>query len=216
MGLAQLVLVSPKEYPSAEAVSRAAGADDLLANARVCDSLEDAVKSCQLVIGTSARARRIGWPVLTPKSCAQQLISGAKDGEVALVFGRERTGLTNAELDRCHYMVSIPVDPMFSSLNLAAAVQIMSYEIRLAAQGAEVDDNSQEKAARLATQEEMQNFYEHLEQVLLEIEFLNADHPRKLMRRLYRLFNRAHVDEREMNILRGILTAIQHLKKKNS
>ena len=217
MGLERLILVSPREFPSAEATARAVGADDVLDQAVVCDSLEQAIDSCQLVVATSARARSIDWPALGPEACAQKLVNQAGSSEVALVFGRERTGLTNAELDQCQYMVSIPVNPEYSSLNLAAAVQIMGYEIRLAAVAvAEPFADDSQTPVRLATQQEMQGFYQHLEEVLVEIGFFDATNPRKLMRRLYRLFNRAEVDEREMNILRGILTAVQESQGKNS
>lgn len=218
MGLDKLVLVSPVEFPSNEAISRAVGADDLLTNATVCDSLDEAIDCCRLVVATSSRARRIDWPALDPETCASRLVSQAAATDVALVFGRERTGLTNAELDRCQYMVTIPVNPEYTSLNLAAAVQIMCYEIYLAAMQSDGAASSLSLASvhRLSTQDEMQRFYQHLEQTLVDIDFLDPTHPRKLMRRLYRLFNRAGVDEREMNILRGILTAIQEVRTKNS
>lgn len=207
MGLSRLCLVAPSCYPSAEATARASGADDVLYEAEVVSAYEDALRDCRLVVGTSARPRTIVWPELGPKECAGRLVEVAAAGPVALVFGREHSGLTNAELDRCHYLVRIPANPAYSSLNLAAAVQILAYEIRLAlASGAyERPSGSPEPA----TAEEMQGFMGHLEQVLGEIGFLNPGQPRQLMRRLWRLFNRAGVDRTEVNILRGILTAVQ-------
>lgn len=207
MGLSRLSLVAPSRFPSAEATARASGADDVLHDAEVVPGYEDALRGCGLVIGTSARARTIPWPKLLPDECATKLVQAAAAGPVALVFGREHSGLRNVELDRCHYLVQIPANPAYSSLNLAAAVQIVAYEIRLAlARG--VDDRPS-GSPEPATAEEMQGVMGHLEQVLSEIGFLNPAQPRQLMRRLRRLFNRAQLDKTEVNILRGILTAVQ-------
>lgn len=210
MGLTSLTLVAPSQFPSPEAEARAAGADDILAAARVTTTLSQALASCHLVIGTSARLRTIEWPVLDPKECAMRLTTAAAAGQVALVFGQERTGLHNDELDLCHYCVTIPANPAFSSLNLAAAVQIMAYELyQASAMPVAVANEQDEDTQNAATMEEMQHLYQHLEQVLIELEFLDPEHPRKLMRRLYRLFNRSELEQREVNILRGILTAVQ-------
>ncbi|MHB8347297.1 MAG: RNA methyltransferase [Acidiferrobacterales bacterium] len=213
MGLRQLCLVSPSGFPHAEAHARAAGADDLLDAARLFESLEEALAGCQLVIGTSARPRSIAWPALDPRAASAKLIEESQRGDVALVFGAERTGLTNEQLDRCHYTVSIPADPEFSSLNLAAAVQVMAYEIWSAASrsdwGVSSGPGAADADAELASIEELERFYVHLEEVLVQIRFLDPANPRKLMRRLMRLFNRSRPDRNEMNILRGILTAVQ-------
>lgn len=210
MGLRSLYLVAPTAFPDAEADARAAAATDVLASARVCTSLDEALEDCSLVIGTSARARTIAWPQLDPAACAHKLLAHSRTSSPALLFGRERTGLTNAELDRCHYVVEIPADPRFPSLNLACAVQVLAYELRVASLQVPADAEIQEdQAAPLASQEDLQRFYRHLEEVLIEIAFLNPAHPRKLMRRLMRLFNRAGLDQNELNILRGILTAVQ-------
>jgi tRNA (cytidine32/uridine32-2'-O)-methyltransferase len=217
MSLRNLYLVEPENFPSAQASDRAVGADDLLRNASICASLDEALVGCHLVIGTSARQRRIEWPALDPESCARRLVEGAQNGPVALLFGQERMGLLNAELDRCHYVVTIPADKEYSSLNLACAVQILAYEIHRAmhsgttamAGGADVRDG------RPVSAEEMQRFYRHLEDVLQQIEFLDPENPRLLMRRLMRLFNRAGPDHNEMNILRGILTAVQTNRNKS-
>ncbi|MEJ2554552.1 MAG: tRNA (cytosine(32)/uridine(32)-2'-O)-methyltransferase TrmJ [Gammaproteobacteria bacterium] len=206
MGLTRLCLVMPHRYPSHEATARAAGADDVLADARICDSLDQALEGCSLVFGASARSRSIPWPQLDPRQAAARTMRAAVAGEVALVFGREHAGLTNLELDRCNYLVSIPANPEFASLNVAAAVQILSYELRLAALEGTPATGAEEP---LASAEERERFYRHLEQVLLDLEFLNPDNPKHLMRRLRRLFNRVELDCNEVNILRGILTAVE-------
>ncbi|HKQ30337.1 MAG TPA: RNA methyltransferase [Burkholderiales bacterium] len=207
MGLSELVLVAPLKYPHADAIALAADAGDVLDRARVCATLEEAVNDCQLVIGTSARSRRIGWPELDTVDCAQRLVTAAAQGPAALVFGQERTGLTNDELDQCQYVVTIPTSPEYPSINLAGAVQILVYEILRAGHVAFKDDREPEQP--LATAEELQLFYEHLERVLVRIEFLDPNNPRLLMRRLMRLYGRAQIDRNELNILRGILTSIE-------
>ncbi len=212
MGLRRLVLVAPSGFPHPEARARAAGADDVLDGAVVCGSLEQAVAGCQLVVGTSARTRSIAWPSLDPRSAAARLVGEALQGEVALVFGAERTGLTNEQLDRCHYTVYIPADPEFSSLNLACAVQVMAYEVWCAAaqSAASAPQNvGTDAGAQAASSADLERFYVHLEEVLVAIRFLDPANPRKLMRRLIRLFNRSRPDNNELNILRGILTAVQ-------
>jgi len=206
MTLCNLWLVGPSRFPSAEASARAAGAEDVLAQAHVCTDVSEAVADCITVIGASARARHIEWPMLDPRACAARLVADAARGPVALLFGRERTGLTNAELDRCQALVQIPANPEYPSLNVASAVQILAYEVLLASGSAA----ALEPAAPLpAGRGEMELFYRHLQQVLVATEFLDPDNPRLLMRRLVRLFNRANPDQNEVNILRGILTAVQ-------
>lgn len=207
MGLFELALVNPQHFPNAEASARASGADDLLARAQVYDNLADALAGCQLVIGTSARPRELEWPMLNPEQSAEKAVS--HQGQCALVFGRERSGLSNAELDLCHYLVQIPSIEGFSSLNLGAAVQIIAYSLRVAQlkHTAQMPDLSH--APNLADAKAMQYFYEHLEQTLIDIDFLDPEQPKRLMRRLRRLFNRAQPDETELNILRGILSASQ-------
>jgi len=209
MGHRRLYLVRPKTFPCAEATARAAGADDVLAEAQMFRSLQEALAGCGLVIGTSARQRSISWPMLDPVGCAGRVVQEAQSGEVALVFGRERTGLTNEELDLCNYVVQIPTDPAFNSLNVAAAVQIISYEIMKAASSNDRSKDHDEGDAPLATAEQMTQFYTHLERLMIEITFMDPDKPRRLMRRLKRLFNRAQPDQNEINILRGILAAAE-------
>jgi len=217
MSLRNLYLVEPENFPSAQASDRAVGADDVLRNASICASLDEALVGCHLVIGTSARQRRIEWPALDPESCARRLVESAQSGPVALLFGQERMGLLNAELDRCHYVVTIPADKEYSSLNLACAVQILAYEIHRAMHSGTTATagGTDVREGRPVSAEEMQRFYRHLEDVLQQIEFLDPENPRLLMRRLMRLFNRASPDHNEMNILRGILTAVQTNRNKS-
>lgn len=214
MGLSRLMLVAPEDFPSSDAVARASGATDILDAAQVVDTLEEALVGATLVIGTSARDRRIPWPLLDPRECG--VISceqAAAEGEVALVFGREYAGLTNEELQRCQYHVHIPSDPGFSSLNLAAAVQVLAYEVRMAWLAAQQMPTKVEKLeamavlnSQLATADEMESFYAHLERSLVAIGFLDPQRPRHLMARLRRLYGRSEVSKLEMNILRGVLT----------
>ena len=213
MGLSQLTLVQPMNFPSAVAVGRAVSALDILESARVVDSLQEAVKDCGLVIGASARSRRIPWPMLSPELCASKVVNEQKRNKVALVFGREDSGLNNEELQLCHFHVQIPADEVYSSLNLAAAVMVICYELRkaqLALDGADqrAEDEFWDQAK--ATGEQVERFYEHLERVMVEIDFHDPDNPRQLMQRMRRLFSRIRIDVMEMNILRGILTHIEY------
>ena len=203
MRLRHLWLVAQRRFPAPEANALAAGAEDVLEQATICQTLAEAVRDCHLVVGASVRARRIGW------EAARRLIDATAAGSVALVFGQERTGLTNDELDLCHAVVAIPADPDYSSLNLAGAVQILAYELLLAGIENRHKADTGEAGPPVATQDEMLHFYRHLEQVLVEIDFLDPSNPRFLMRRLKRLFSRAGPDKNEINILRGILTAVQ-------
>ncbi len=210
MGLRRIHLVKPSRFPCVEATAMASGADDLLVHAEICETLEQALNGCGLVVGTSARARAIPWPVLDPHACGQRVVDAATHGEVAIVFGREHSGLTNEELELCHAMVTIPTEPGFSSLNLAAAVQILAYEIRQSALELQaIPPEAQRSDSPPATSEQMQELYAHLERVMTEVGFFDPAKPRRLMRRLRRLFNRAELDQNEMNILRGFLAAVE-------
>ncbi len=207
MCLHQLYLVQPKEFPCAEATARASGADDLLYNAKVCSSLDEALDGCHLVVGASARLRRVEWPQFAPRECATQLLSEAQQGAVALVFGRESSGLSNAEMDRCQYLVNIPANEEYSSLNLSMAVQVLAYELRMTSlEGTSLKAKSDRM---VATADEMEGFIRHLEQTMRDIQFSDPRQSTKLLRRLRRLFNRAQPDSDELNILRGILSAAQ-------
>ncbi len=213
MGLEDLRLVNPKQFPHAEATARASGADDLLARAGVYTRLEEALQGCRLVVGASARVRSIPCPILDPRKCARQARAESEHGPVAVLFGCEQSGLSNEEMDRCHALVRIPASDSYSSLNLAAAVQVICYELFAAHVTREAPEGDADADHSPVGADEMERFYEHLERTLVELGFLNPANPRQLMRRLRRLFNRARPDENEMNILRGILTAAQAERK---
>ena len=209
MGLGDLALVNPGGFPSAEATARASGADDLLDRATVCDELGQALAGCRLVVGASARRRTVEWPTLSPRQAAETLLAEAIQGPVALVFGRESSGLSNPELDRCQYLAHIPTNPGFSSLNMAAAVQLFAYEI-YQVHGASTAPAAMEPR-EVAPADALEGLHRHLAQALTDIGFADPQQSRKLLRRLRRLFNRARPDRDEINILRGILSAAQRL-----
>lgn len=216
MGLTRLVLVKPKVFPSAEATSRAAGADELLYRATLCEDLGAAIEGCGFVTAATARRRRHELPVLEPREWGERAIEQATRTEVALVFGREKYGLSNEELERCHALSVVPANPHYGSLNLAAAVQLFAYEARLASLAAvgPASPASGETSDPPATADELDRFYAHLEQTLVQIGFLDPDNPRLLMRRLKRLFGRAQPEQPEVSILRGILAAAQKSRRK--
>jgi len=211
MGLSQLYLVSPHTFPHAKADEMASNALDVLQKAIVVKELEDAIGDCGLVVGTSARSRTIPWPILTPREFAQKAVMEAPRTKIAVLFGHEQSGLTNEELHRCHFHIQIPSNPEYSSLNLAAAVQVIAYELRLATLGVAPEEAWD---CEFATEKEMEGFYQHLQDVLTNIDFLNPKAPRQLMTRLRRLFLRARPDVMEVNILRGILTQIQRMPQR--
>lgn len=213
MGLDQLYLVDPGEYPSADATARASGADDVLAGAVVCDALDEALAGCVLVLGTSARKRALQWPELSAREAASLALDQGAAGPVAIVFGRERSGLTNEELDRCHYLVHIPCNEAYSSLNLGAAVQVIAYELR-AALGEPPAEPQLEPGEDPARADAVEDFYTHLQATLLELGFLDPENPRHLMRRLRRMFNRVRPSHNEVQILRGILSAVQRSRRR--
>jgi tRNA (cytidine32/uridine32-2'-O)-methyltransferase len=213
MGVSDLVLVNPRYFPHADATARASGATDILESTKVVTTLADALIDCVYVAGASARSRTINWPTMGVRDCAERLLMESKQGKVAAVFGPEKSGLHNDDLDLCHTLLTIPTDPGFSSLNLAMAVQILTYELRA---GGTIDRGAGfESEAPPASGEEMERFYTHLERVLQDIRFLNPENPRYLMRRLRRLYIRARPDKNEANILRGILTAIDRIRDSN-
>jgi len=211
MCLEQLTLVRPEHYPDERAFARAAGAISVLENIKIVDTLEEALEGTRLVVGASARLRSLKWPQFTPREAAPKLLEEAQQAPVAVVFGRERTGLTNQELQLCHYRVHIPCNESYSSLNIAAAVQVIAYELHLAVNQA-VNDQSNDQPVP-APHDEMERFFDHLEGVMIRADFLDPKKPKKLMLRLRRLFNRARPDQQEMNILRGILTAVEQKKR---
>ncbi|MEJ2533094.1 MAG: tRNA (cytosine(32)/uridine(32)-2'-O)-methyltransferase TrmJ [Halioglobus sp.] len=210
MGLSRLYLVEPRQFPDEQATWRAASATDLLEGAVVTETLEQAIADCQFVVGTSARGRRIPWPLLDPRQCAARIGAASAREQVAVLFGREDRGLTNDELKLCNLHLNIPTDEAYSSLNLAMAVQIVCYELRMLQAGPALPTAEDEQwDTPFTTRENMERFYTHLEQTLTDIEFLDPAAPRQLMARLRRLYSRVRLDEMELNILRGILTETQ-------
>lgn len=205
MGLQDLVLVAPERSPDSQASARASGAEDVLAAATVCDTLSQAIGDCVLAIGTSARQRHTQWPLLDPEQAARQAVAETASGRVALVFGRERSGLNNAELDLCQSHLQIPANPDYHSLNLAAAVQVVSYELRVACGARLASDGVCHQPVSTA---DMEGLYQHWHDVLVASGFLDPRAPGILMRRIRRLFNRARPDRIETNILRGALRAL--------
>ncbi len=215
MCIENLYLVEPQKFPSAVATARASGATSVLANATVCTSLFEAIKGCTLVFGASARLRSIAWPQLNARESAEKIAAASDDSKIAVVFGREHSGLTNEELELCHYLVHISCNSAFPSLNIAAAAQVIAYEILMAKNSRTIDKaEDTDQSEIVATTDEVERFYQHLEGVLIDTEFLDPDNPRLLMRKLRRLYQRARLEKNEVNILRGMLSAIQRVTKK--
>lgn len=248
MGLSDLTLVSPKDFPSQEAIARAANAQDILENAKVVPTLKEALSGSNLILGTSGRSRTLSLPILTPREAANIIMQGLQAGQearqgmektevravqsvqsvqqceaqskIALLFGNEQHGLLNEELEVCHYQIQIPTHPEYSSLNLASAVQIVSYEIFYAyclINSSSFSDATFSSSADLGGSVDLPNFesltefYDTLEKVLLDIRFLDPNHPGQMMTRLKRLFSRAKIDKTELTLLRGMLGAIQRV-----
>lgn len=204
MGLSELVLVAPEAYPDPRADALAVGAVDLLQKARVCANLDEALAGCTRVAATTARQRHISAPSYLPREWAERLAASDMAGDIALLFGRERSGLTNEEIDRAQELIHIPTNPDYTSLNMASAVQILCYELLLASGGPSLELPVHEPVDQV----EMERFYVHLEDVLAATRFIERTNPRLLMRRLRKLYGRAAPDSNEMNILRGILTSV--------
>lgn len=217
MGLTQLHLVNPKSFPTYDAYALASGATSILDNAQTHQTLDDAIGNCELVVATSSRARHIPWPCITVREFGEQLKTMPSNPNIAILFGREDRGLTNDELHRCNLHVTIPTNAEYGVLNVAAAVQVICYELRTAL----LEDALPEHHPHhrnlptipwdqpLASQQDVQRMFAHLEKVLTETEFLHPEHPGHVMTRLQRLFLRAQPDSVEINILRGMLTAIE-------
>lgn len=226
MGITKLTLVDPESFPSAVATGRAVSAVDILENAVVTETLAEAVRGSGLVIGASARQRSIPWPLISPVECAARAVQDGVQNEVALVFGREDSGLSNEELQLCHFHVNIPADEKLSSLNLAAAVMVICYEVRmelLRRQGSEHNapaPSAEEIVAGVewdvpkATGEQVESFYTHLERVMVELNFHDPDNPRLLMMRMRRLFGRIRPDQMEISVLRGFLAHVDMLNER--
>ncbi|MBC7989711.1 MAG: RNA methyltransferase [Luteimonas sp.] len=215
MGLRRLVLVSPERYPHNEADMMAAGADDVLAAAECFDTLAEAVADCQLVLGCTARSRRVALDELLPRDGATRIVEATATGaSVAVVFGRERTGLTNDELQLCHAAVHIPADQAYTSLNLAAAVQVLAYEWRMAMLAATASDAPGRDLVELpASHAELEGFFAQLAETLDAIDFHKGRAPQSAMRKLRRLFLRNGLDRREVRLLRGILADAQRMAR---
>ena len=214
MGIHDLRLVNPTRFNSPETKALSSGADDILANARLCTTLQEALADCHYVIGTSARSERsLRWPQMDACECGIWVAEHLPKQKIALVFGRERTGLTNEELEHCQALVHIPMAFDFFSLNIAAAIQILCYECMMAVRRtAQTSAANHELDEEPATAAAMENFFTHLETALVEVDYLDPDNPRLLMRRLRRLFGRINPTQSEVNILRGMLAAFQGRK----
>ena len=211
MGLSRLFLVNPQRFPDDEAVARAAGADDLLAQAICCDSVDQALADVRFACAVSARHRHLAPPTLPARRAAIELYARTADGDVALLFGNESAGLSNTDVQRCQRMLFIPADPAYSSLNLAAAVQVLSYELRLAAFAGVPPALSRTVpfSSPPASYQDIERFYEHLQRVMIGAGFLDPQRPRRLLPKLRRLFARAELECDEIDILRGLLDAIE-------
>jgi tRNA/rRNA methyltransferase len=211
MGLSRLTLVNPKRFPDNEAISRAAGAEDVLVNAQVCESLDAALAGTVFAVAISARHRNLGPEPMQAREAAPEILVQAAAGEVALVFGNETAGLSNDEVQRCQRTVFIPANPEYTSLNLGSAVQLLSYELRLAAFDGRppVLTKAVPFASPLATNDDIERFYTHLERIMVATEFLDPQQPKRLLPKLRRLFGRAELERDEINILRGILDAVE-------
>ena len=210
MGLSKLDLVCPKEFPSNEATYRSKAAKDILEKASIHETLFESVKGCEMVIGTSARNRKVPWPVLNPKNASKEINTAVKNNsKVAIVFGREDRGLTNEELGLCNLHIHIPTNEDYSSLNLAQAVQIVTYEIRMNFLESESLKNDQEWDVELASAEQTERLIEHMDELMKEVEFYDIENPRKLLMRVRRFFKRSGIDVMETNIFRGLFSTIQ-------
>ena len=207
MGIVNMALVEPKEFPSDIATYRSKAAKDVLENAEVFDTLKMAVSNCELVIGTSARERKVPWPILNPKDASQEVSRGVLNNKVAIVFGREDRGLTNDELGLCNLHVHIPTDPAYSSLNLSQAVQIMVYEMRSSI--LENQENEEYWDVEFADNDQTERLINHMDELMQEVDFYEIDNPRKLLLRVRRFFKRSRIDVMEVNIFRGLFAAIQ-------
>lgn len=207
MGLSDLALVAPRTFPSDEAVARASGADDVLRNASIYGNLGDAIADCAYVVGASARLRSVPCPVTDPRTCAALVWQRLEHGRAAIVMGPEQSGLTNEDLALCQHLVHIPTTKEYGSLNVAMALQVLCYELRMSGLGRRTQVE-EKREAPLATAAELEGFHDHLERVLEDAGFFDPNHPKRLKLKLRRLFHRAELDQNEINILRGALSAL--------
>lgn len=209
MGLTNLYLVNPLVKPDSQAISLAAGASDVIGDAVIVDSLDEAIAGCSLVVGTSARSRTLPWPMLDARECGVKCVEEGAQAPVAIVFGRERVGLTNDELQKCHYHVAIPANPEYSSLNLAMAVQILAYEVRMAFLQSDRVEQPQYEESPYPLVDDLERFYQHMEKMMIASGFIRQANPGQVMSKLRRLYTRARPERDELNILRGMLASFE-------
>lgn len=207
MGLSRLYLVNPARFPDREAFYRASRADDVVKNAVITKNLSEAVLDCGVLLGTSGRDRIMSQTKINPREAADKIVHDFKREEVALIFGCEKCGLNNEMMQQCHFQITIPSVEEYSSLNLAAAVQVIAYEIRMASLASTRKDSPK---SLLATQQDLNGFYQHLRETMVLIQFLDIRHPRKMMERFRQIYNRALLDKEDINLLRGMLTATEN------
>lgn len=207
MGLRSLYLVNPKSFPDKEAERRSAGAWDVLNNTKVYRTLNEALSGTTLAAAVTARQRNLSLDVSDPRQGAQKILSQARRSPVALVFGSETSGLTSEEISKCQFMVHIPANPEYSSLNLASAVQVMTYELRMALP--DIEEYLPSTLGELASHDEIELFYRHFENTMLNSGFLDPKNPKHLMKRIRRLYSRTNLEKKEIKILRGVLTSLE-------
>lgn len=213
MGLTNLYLVNPLVKPDSQAIALAAGASDVIGNATIVDTFDEAIAGCSLVVGTSARSRSLPWPMLDPRECGLKSVEEGQQAPVALVFGRERVGLTNEELQKCHYHVAIAANPEYSSLNLAMAVQVITYEVRMAWLQSQETEASEVSESPYPLVDDLERFYQHMEKMMVASGFIREATPGQVMSKMRRLFTRARPEKDELNILRGMLSSLEKKRK---
>lgn len=212
MGLTNLYLVNPLVKPDSQAIALAAGASDVIGNATIVDTFDEAIAGCSLVVGTSARSRSLPWPMLDPRECGLKSVEEGQQAPVALVFGRERVGLTNEELQKCNYHVAIAANPEYSSLNLAMAVQVITYEVRMAWLQSEQSPSTlpmENSESPYPLVDDLERFYQHMEKMMIASGFIRESSPGQVMSKMRRLFTRARPERDELNILRGMLSSFE-------
>lgn len=209
MGLTNLYLVNPLVKPDSQAIALAAGASDVIGNATIVDTFDEAIAGCSLVVGTSARSRSLPWPMLDPRECGLKSVEEGQQAPVALVFGRERVGLTNEELQKCHYHVAIAANPEYSSLNLAMAVQVITYEVRMAWLQSQETEAAEVSESPYPLVDDLERFYQHMEKMMVASGFIREATPGQVMSKMRRLFTRARPEKDELNILRGMLSSLE-------
>jgi len=212
MGLTNLYLINPLVKPDSQAIALSAGASDVIGNAHIVDTLDEALSGCSLVVGTSARSRSLPWPMLDPRECGIKSVQEGRQAPVALVFGRERVGLTNEELQKCHYHVAIAANPEYSSLNLAMAVQIITYEVRMAFLHSQEVATLEYEESPYPLVDDLERFYQHMEQMMINSGFIREGSPGQVMSKMRRLYTRARPERDELNILRGMLSSLEKPK----